>query len=98
MRSDNAVVRTYVLLRLARELIIMVRTSSPARAGRKLLPKYPAAVAQNAVDRLTVPSAFSRMRHRHARRNSVAVPRHAARARRPGAAPATIRATCLHSI
>ena len=44
------------------ELIMNVRTSSPARAGRKLLPKDPAAVAQNAVDGPTQPSALSRRR------------------------------------
>ena len=78
-RSDSAVASTYVASRALRELIMNVRTSSPARAGRKLLPKYPAAVAQNAVDTLTVPSALSRMRHRHARRKSVTVPMPAVR-------------------
>jgi hypothetical protein len=43
-----------------------VPTSSPARTGRKLLPKYPAAVAQNVTDTLTPLRHLSRMRHRRA--------------------------------
>ena len=38
-----------------------VRTSSPARAGRKLFPKYPAAVAQNAGLAPMLASARSRI-------------------------------------
>ena len=97
-RSDSAVASTYVVSSAERELIMNVRTSSPARAGRKLLPKYPAAVAQNAAAMPTAPSALRRTRHRLARRKSVTVPRPPTSTRRPGAARATIRATCLHWI
>src|SRR5436305_12974316 len=42
IRSASAVVRTYVLLKEDLLLMMKVRTSSPALAGRKLLPRYPA--------------------------------------------------------
>jgi hypothetical protein len=97
-RSDNAVASTYAPSSPPRELMMTVRTSSPPRAGRKLLPKYPAAVAQNTVDTGTEPSALSRMRHRHALSSKAVVAIAAARTRRPGAAAPTIRQTSRQSI
>src|SRR6516225_2502663 len=44
--SASAVVSTYGLLRLDWLLMIQLRTSSPALAGRKLFPKYPAMFAE----------------------------------------------------
>ncbi len=70
IRSESAVVSTNVLLRPDALLIIRLRMSSPARAGRKLLPKYPAQVAQKAVETLTGAAARSKTRQRSPRRNS----------------------------
>src|SRR4051794_25337716 len=66
-RSESAVVRTYVLLRPERALIIAERRTSPVRAGRKLLARYPAELAEKTVEKAIGFSALSRMRQRTAR-------------------------------
>src|SRR5262249_24100474 len=62
--SESAVVRTKALLMPERRLIIKVRITSPARAGRTLFPRYPAEVAQNANGTETCFRASSKTRQR----------------------------------
>ena len=97
-RSESAVVRTNILPSPERVLTIMVRTSSPARAGKKLLPKYPAAVAQNAVATSTGACAWRRTRQRMARRNNATVTNPAAAATKPKFARNRVVHTPLQSI
>ncbi len=97
-RSDNAVVRTKARLMPDRLLIIMVRTTSPARAGRTLLPRYPADVAQNASGIVTRPSAVRRTRQRTDRRKSASDMAASASATSCGCARRTVVQTRAHSM
>src|SRR5689334_4162882 len=69
-RSASAVVSTYVLLSDEWLLMMKLRITSPARAGRKLFPRYPAMVAENTVPTLNRASAFSSTRQRSDRRKN----------------------------
>ena len=97
-RSTAAVATTKANPSPVRELTMAVRISSPARAGRKLFPEYPTAVAENASAWLIEPAAVSRSRQRHARRKRAIEPSTRARPRRTVEAPATISRSAFQSI
>jgi len=96
-RDDVKRVRDHLVWR-ALELSIRLLTTSPARAGRKLLAKYPTAVARNASATPTSPAARRRIRQRQARMNRAIDDRHATTSSTPGRARRMTRHTSVHAI